>query len=421
MSSPGTVGEERRIPAVRPGSTVAFVPLRSRRDGDEWLVGSLELGLAIAVPPVGVRAVELLGTGRTVAEASDVLATELGEEHDVLGFARELAETGLVASVDGVRVPPPRTRRATFPWLRPDHTRFMLSRWLPVIAGALVVAAVAVPAVRPAYAPSYRNVLWTPDSALVLGTTVVVGWLLAIVHECAHLLAARAIGVPSRISLGTRLQFLVVQTDMSGIEVAPRRHRLTAYLAGVGTNLVVAAVATLSLPATDPAGVPHRVAAAVAMLALLPLAFECMVFMRTDGFFVLEDLTGCRDLHRDGAAYVRYLLRTGAARLPLGGVRSHPADPTVRLPARERRAVRAYAVVLALGTLACLAMLVTVALPVDLTLLARSVRRVETARGVGDVLDGALVIVALIGLQVLWCVTWWRRRKARQRPGQSFG
>jgi putative peptide zinc metalloprotease protein len=176
---------------------------------------------------------------------------------------------------------------------------------------------------------------------------------------------------------------------------------------------VVAAVATLLLPATDPAGVPHRIAAAVAMLALVPLAFECMVFMRTDGFFVLEDLTGCRDLHRDGAAYVRFLLRACVARLRL---RAHtrPDDPTARLPGRERGAVRAYAVVLVLGTLACLTVLVTVALPVDVTLLANSVERIASARGVADAVDGAVVVVALVGLQLLWCITWWRRRAGRR-------
>lgn len=413
MVSPDT---SALIPAVRPGSRVMFVPLRVRRDGDEWLVGSLELGLAVAVPSAGVRGVELLRAGASVAEASASLAAELGEEHDVLGFVRELAEAGLVASVDGAPVPPSKTRRATFPWLRPPHVRFMLSPWLPVVAGAVVVAAGVVLGVHPAYAPSYHSVLWTPDSALVLVTTIAAGWLMALAHEGAHLLAARAIGVPSRISLGTRLQFLVVQTDMSGIEVAPRRHRLTAYLAGIGTNLVVAAVATLLLPATDPAGAVHRIAAAVAMLALVPLAFECMVFMRTDGFFVLEDLTGCRDLHRDGAAFVRYLLRARSRR---NGVR--PDDPTARLPVRERRAVRAYAAVLLVGTAACLAVLVTVALPVDVTLLARSVERIANARSVGDVMNGIVVIVALVGVQVLWCVTWWRRRRSRRRSGQSFG
>lgn len=402
------------MPALRAGSRVTFVPVRTRRDGDEWLVGSPSLGLAVAVPRAGIRAVELLGAGATVASASASLTAELGEEHDVLGFVQELASTGLVASVDGVPVPAPPTRPATLPRLRPDHVRFMLSPALPVLACAIVAAAVAVLAMRPAYVPGYRNVLWTHDGALVLVTTVVVGWLLALVHEGAHLLVARAIGVPSRISLGTRLQFLVVQTDMSGIEVAPRRHRLTAYLAGVGVNLVVAATAILLLPATDPGGVPHRIAAAVAMLALAPLAFECMVFMRTDGFFVIEDLTGCRDLHRDGAAYVRHLLRSGTSWVRR---RARADDPTERLPVRERRAVRVYAVVLAAGTLACLTMLVAVAIPVDVTLVARSVSRLSGARDAADVLNGALVIVALVGVQVLWCVTWWRRRSRNRALG----
>ncbi|MET7432646.1 hypothetical protein ABZT16_27255 [Streptomyces flaveolus] len=79
--------------------------------------------------------------------------------------------------------------------------------------------------------------------------------------------------------LGTRLQFLVVQTDISGIELAPRRHRLTAYLAGIATNLAFASAFALATLAVD--GTPRRILAALALLSLVLGTALCLVFLAT--------------------------------------------------------------------------------------------------------------------------------------------
>ncbi len=79
--------------------------------------------------------------------------------------------------------------------------------------------------------------------------------------------------------LGTRLQFLVVQTDISGIELAPRRHRLTAYPAGIATNLAFASAFALATLAVG--GTPRRILAALALLSLVLGTALCLVFLAT--------------------------------------------------------------------------------------------------------------------------------------------
>jgi putative peptide zinc metalloprotease protein len=113
-----------------------------------------------------------------------------------------------------------------------------------------------------------------------------------------HLTTARAAGVPGRISLSSRLQFLVAQTDVSGIWVRPRRTRFTVYLAGIAVNLAVAATAILLLAAVDPVGLPRRLLAATTVLSLVMIPFQLMVFMRTDLYFLIQDLTGADNQHR---------------------------------------------------------------------------------------------------------------------------
>ncbi|MFG2726320.1 hypothetical protein [Streptomyces canus] len=380
--------------------------LDSRPDGDEWIVGRRATGRFVALPEVGKQALDLLGQGLTPAEVGERLRARTGDDVDVPDFVEALLGLGFVAEVDGRVIdqePPP---TPTLARIRPRHVRWLLSPAVPVAVAALITVTLLS---RPPVPIDYRTLLWSSHGSAVLALGAAVGWSLLLLHECAHLLTARATGVAGRMRLGTRLQFLVMQTDISGIELAPRRHRLTAYLAGIATNLTAASLAALAAGVTT--GTPRRVLAAVALLALLPLPFQLLVFMRTDLYFVLQDLTGCRDLFGDGVAYTRYRARRLLRRR---GRRTDDRDPSLGLPVHERRAVRVYSVVLVVGTTLCLAFFAAVTLPADLTLFARAVVESGTGRSAWDRLDGIAVVVTLGGLHALWLRTWWRGRRLRR-------
>ncbi|MGW7421287.1 hypothetical protein ACWGJB_14635 [Streptomyces sp. NPDC054813] len=425
-------------PRIEPSTRVLLHDLGTRRDRDEWIVGRMATRTFVALPAAGARAVELLGQGLSVARTAELLREETGEELDITDFVRDLAALGFVARIGDRPVADAVPPRASLPWLRPRAVRLALHPALAVLVAVLLTAAVAVLVRRPDLVPGYRDLLWSPHGSLVLLTGAAAGWALLFAHELAHLVTARAAGVPGRMRLGTRLQFLVMQTDISGIELAPRRHRLTAYLAGIALNLSVASVLVLVLALTDTGTTVHRVLAAALLLALLPLPFQCMVFTRTDLYFVLQDVTGCRNLYGDGLAYARYrvrrLLRAPQFGAPHSGVphsgaphpgaphssAPHPAatgDPSTRLPPHERRAVRLYSVVLVIGTVACLAFMAAVTLPADLTLLVRAARGLGPDHGLARNADSAAVLVTLGGVNVLWLVTRWRNRRARRSTG----
>ncbi|MGA5104439.1 hypothetical protein ACPCC3_12475 [Streptomyces cellulosae] len=398
-------------PRVGPDARVALHELSVRRDRDEWIVGRMATRTFVALPPAGARAVRLLGEGLSVARTQERLRADTGEEFDIADFVTDLAALGFVARIDGRPLPDPAPPRASLPWLRPRHVRFALHPVLPVAVAVLLTAALVTLLLRPGLLPGYRDLLWSPHGSVVLLSGAAAGWTLLLAHELAHLVTARAAGVPGRMRLGTRLQFLVMQTDISGIELAPRRHRLTAYLSGIALNLSVASALVPVLAATDPASTAHRLSAAALLLALMPLPFQLMVFTRTDVYFVLQDLTGCRDLYGDGLAYARYRCR----RLLRSRAHKGEDDPSARLPRHERRAVRVYSVVLVVGTAACLAFMAAVTLPLDIALLARAVRGLAPGNTPAGYADSAAVLVTLGGVNVLWLVTKWRDHRSRRR------
>ncbi|AZM75779.1 hypothetical protein D1J63_12960 [Streptomyces sp. KPB2] len=402
-------------PRIGPTTRVVLHDLAVRPDRDEWIVGRMATRTFVALPAAGARAVELLREGRSVTRTEETLRAETGEEFDIADFVGDLTALGFVARIGDRPVPDVEPPRASLPWLRPRHVRLALHPVLPLLVGALLAAALVVLVRRPDLVPGYRDLLWSRHGSVVLLSGAAAGWALLLAHELAHLVTARAAGVPGKMRLGTRLQFLVMQTDISGIELAPRRHRLTAYLAGIALNLSVASSLVLVLAATETGTTAHRLLAAALLLALLPLPFQCMVFTRTDLYFVLQDLTGCRDLYGDGLAYARYRFRR-AVRPVRRGPRTEAArdDPSSRLPAHERRAVRIYSVVLVVGTAACLTFMAAVTLPVDLALLARAVRGLGPEHGLAGNADAVTVLVVLGGVNVLWLVTWWRNRRSRR-------
>ncbi|MFG2294820.1 hypothetical protein [Streptomyces sp. NPDC048603] len=375
-------------------------------------MGRVASGRCVALPDVGKRAVELLDGGMTVDLVTTALVEETGEEFDVLDFVDALIGLGFVAEVDDGVVPSPQLPVPTFPGIRAVHVRWMLNPLVPLLVGLFVLAALAVIVSHPDVSLGYRELLWNERGTPVLILAAVAGWVLLFLHEFAHLAVARAAGVPARIRLGTRLQFLVMQTDVSGIELAPRRARITTYLAGMGSDLTVFAAAALFAAATAPSTVAHRILSAVSLLALLMLPFQLLVFLRTDLYFVLEDLVGCRDLHGDGLAYARHRFRRLCRALARrSAVR---VDPVPGVPASERVAVRAYAVVLVLGTAGCLSFLALVTAPADVTLLAQAANAVTGGHSWTDRLDAAAVLALLGGGHLLWLMTWIRGRRVKK-------
>ena len=105
----------------------------------------------------------------------------------------------------------------------------------------VVVAAIVVAVTQPSLAPRPRNVFFT-TSFVVVELTIVFGQLpLSAIHELAHLLAGRRLGLASRIRLSNRFYFVVFETTLDGLVGVPRRQRYLPMLAGMGADVVAMA------------------------------------------------------------------------------------------------------------------------------------------------------------------------------------
>ncbi|GAB3145489.1 hypothetical protein [Microbispora hainanensis] len=395
---------------TRARAEVRLRDLAFRRDGDQWIVGRPGGEDFVAVPYEGMRAIRLLSAGATVEETERRLHAETGVHLDVRGFVRVLGELGFLDEPGGPVALP---RRPTFPWLRPEHVRWTLHPLVHLLVAVLVAAGIVTAVARRDTLPGWHDLLWNAHGTLVLASQIAAGWTLIFLHETAHLSTARAAGVPGRIRLGTRLQFLAVQTVVSGVWLAERRVRLTVYLAGMAVDAAACSAALLLTAAVG----RHPALSLVALTSLTMLATQFLVFMRTDVYFLLQDLSGCRNMYGDASAYVRHLA--------LRSLRRPSPDPLAGLPRRERRSLRAYAALLVVGTTACLGVAFAVTGPATLTLLGRAANTLIAPADPLAALDAAAVLLSVVAFQAVWARAWWRRhgprvrRALRRRAGQD--
>jgi putative peptide zinc metalloprotease protein len=395
-------------------STIRAHPLSMRADHGSWIIGRADTGNFVQVPDVAHRILLLLRGQSTVGQVNDKLLSEGYEPVDVADFIEDLADLDFIDAIDHHQLPQPDPRPPSLPWLKPRHARWTLHPTTALAASMIIVAGIGCLAARPDLVPTYRSLVWSRWSGIVLAGNMAIAWVLIFLHEFSHLATARAAGVPARLSLGTRLQFLTAQTDVTGVWTQPRRIRLTVYLAGIVVDLVTAALGLIVLVSAG-SGMPaiaSRIIGATILLAVLSLPVELLVFMRTDIYFLLQDLTGCMNLYSDGSDYFWYLIGIAAYRARLRA--DQPADPSLELDLRERRAVRIYSVVLPLGTVACLAVAIVAELPAAVLLLSRVASNLTATSPLAR-LDNGAVIALTAGFLAVWIRTWWQRHGQQVR------
>jgi hypothetical protein len=392
---------------------VAVRPFVEYREGESVTIGDPGRGVFVSIPVEGVEILRMLGAGQTVGEAACSFARAHGETADMDDFLAALAAQGFLTRWDDAAGPPaPTTPKAPAVGRR----RVALGRrvfGVPALAGygAVVGVGVALVASDPGVIPGPKVLVFHQHVAAMLAALVAIRLVAVLVHEIGHMLAAWACGVPARIRAGHRLWFLVAETDMTGVWLAPKRSRYLAFLAGAIIDAVSAAVLIAVVWANRRGWVAlsplfAQFARAVLFEYLLGLLWQCCVFMRTDFYYVLATALDCKRLLADTEDLARNWLARRRGR--------RPAIDQSAIPSAEMRGIHAYLAIWLGGRLLALASLALVTLPV----LAGYVTQVtNTATGANphnntiDILTIAAIGLAFQGGGLLtWIISLYRKR-----------
>lgn len=379
-------------------------------DEGESEIGRPETGVFIALGAEGAAVLRWLAAGIPLASVAERFRDQFDGDVDIVDFVREISGCGFVRSVDGhLLVDETEAVEGNRGWrllgnLPPHRVSWLLSRPARALYVLVWLTLPLLLVTRPVLFPTAEDAVFGPGLLTNILALTVLGWLLAFLHELAHLVAVRARGSEATLDLSHRLHIVVAQTDMTAVRALPRNERYAPYLAGMTWDATV----LLAISLLAAVGWTAPLTQAAAYVLIMSLLFEFALFLRTDVYYVLTNALRLGNLAGDSRRWLLNLwsgfLRRDA-RYDLSGV-----------PARELRWVRWYAVPAAAGVVLALAQFTFLGLP----LLAAFVTQASAGlhQGVGSVdfwsSVGTLALVAAqFGLLGLGMLREQRRRRSR--------
>jgi hypothetical protein len=384
----GDQADTSEHPVLTPVEPLRFHALTYLEDRGEVTVGRLDEGSFVVLPPDGAALLHQLEDGLSCQQAARWYASTYGEELDVADFVADLDALGFLRHDSGPYAPPPPVR-----WQRLGQAVF--SRVAGALYIALLVCAGAAMWRHHAVQPRPQNFFFIHYMS-VLVLAVFVGQVpLILLHESAHALAGRRLGLRSTLSIGRRLHYVVFQTTMDGLVSVPPRKRLLPILAGMLTDLGVLCVLTLiatALQRSDGSfGLAARYCLALAFLTLLRLAWQLWFFLQTDVYFLVVTVLGCVDLQTTAKQVLRNRIDRRLGRRPT-------YDPQLWHP-RDRAVARWYSVLIAAGYGFMLLSLVAFVLPMVGRLVTTVVARLlgNGDHGSAGLLDSILMLLFTLG------------------------
>jgi putative peptide zinc metalloprotease protein len=332
-------------------------------EGAETIFGRSDIGVFLVIPTEALVILDELAARKTVGEAQAAFQSRYGEQADMEEFLGYLERKGLVElatpGAESRPVPVPiRFHLAHFPETLAQQLFSKTS--IRLCLGIIAVALTAI-FLDPGVLPSWQALYIHKNMAVMTFVLTILYYTAVLLHEMAHLIAARAVGVVSRFGISHRLWFLVAQTDMSGLWAVPRQKRYLPILAGPLVDATSASLLVILLfgfrrgwwVLSDSVQLVGR---ALLFIFILGLLWQCFLFVRTDLYYAVSNFFGCKNLLGDTEALLRAML---GRLLPFISPRDAPD-----IPARELRVVKAYIGIWLLGRVVALAVLVLVYIPI---------------------------------------------------------
>lgn len=347
---------------------ISVQPFTRQADGEETIIGRVETGVFLAVPSEAIELLDELAQGRTIGEVSDGYEQRYGETPDLEDFIQILETKGIVKPVapgdNGAATASasPQVKRVRYHFSNFPHRLAQRIFNLPtVVVGCAVIALALAASIRnPSLLPGPRD-LYFPDRRTLTWTILILASYATIfIHELGHLVAARAVGINSRLGISHRLWYLVAETDLTGLWSVPKRQRYLPLLAGSLIDTVSGSLLLLLMFAQGQGwlALPTlavRVARGMMFTYMMRVLWQFFLFVRTDFYYVIASIFNCRNLLKDTEGF----LRNQVARI-LPFVR--PVDQS-EIPERERRVIRFYSILWVVGRAFALTILFTVTLP----------------------------------------------------------
>jgi hypothetical protein len=365
----------------------------SRRENGIFIVWTESKSNFVELPPESFEVLLLLKKGLSLAEVLKVLKEKYGEQCDVLDFVSELIQNGFVKSIDGIRLPSETNRKVTFSFIKKKHVGWIYSKPLFFLYAILMLFALVILVLNPSYMPTYQDFFFSENYLVSILLSIVSVLVLVFVHELAHLVAGKSVGVNGYFSVGMRLFYPVAETNLTGLWSVPRKRRILPFLAGMLNDALIISLVLILFWLSDygiiaSSNFPFSFGKFLILILFYGIMWQFLFFVRTDVYFIFSTLTGARNLYGDSWHLIRnkVLSLIGRKTIPLA------------LSPNELRVVKVYSLFMLAGTVFSVATFVYFGIPILIEIFGESISQMMIF-GSADFIQGALLF-ALTSLQI---------------------
>lgn len=286
---------------------ISLRPLNIRKDKKHYIVEDAVTEEFYEMPEVCIEAIGLINDSMPMDRIDGILKERFPQEDvDILEFVNQLLELGLVSELDGeeIALDAKAQGHSGYEWIPAGIGHFFFNRFTSKMYLGLLAASIILLILNPQLFPAYKDLfvfdLMMKNVAAILGIT----FLLVLLHEVGHVLAVRSEGLPAKIGLGHRLFFVVLETDMSQVWKLPAEKRNKLYLAGMYFDITVLFIALAAQFFTPKDFIVAGLLKLVVLDTFIRLVYQAAVFMKTDLYYVIENLTGCYNLMENGRNFL---------------------------------------------------------------------------------------------------------------------
>ncbi|MEH7356042.1 hypothetical protein V7150_21150 [Neobacillus drentensis] len=290
-------------------SHLMLVPINIRKDKKHYIVEDKDSGEFYEMPEICIDAINLMNQGDRLGEIERKLKGKYpDDEVDILDFAGQLLELELIGEIEGVKVEKKIHLKEAkgFLWISPKIGRLFFNKFTYPLYISLFVINLILFISKPSLIPHHEDIFVFDIMVLNVILWMTFTFFLVLIHEFGHILAIRAYNLPTNLEIGHRLFFVVFETDMSSIWKLAPKDRNVLFLAGLCFDTVTLFISLVcQLVFSNESGIIMGLTSLAVFDIFMRISFQCCFYMKTDLYFVFENVSGCYNLMENANQTIR--------------------------------------------------------------------------------------------------------------------
>ena len=292
-------------------SKITLLPLAIQKDKKHYIVEEPISGDFFELPEISVDAIKRMEKGEALVAIEKALKSSYPEEDvNIIEFVEQLVELGLVQEVDGERVDRKKVKQAKsvsgaggFLWIPYWVGRLFFNKMMNKVYLLLLVSNILMVVLNPEFFPHYKDVFLFDSMVLNIMSYLLISMVIIFIHEFGHVLAIRSYDLPAKLSIGNRLIFIVFETDLTQAWKLKPKQRNMLYLAGMSFEQIILFL-SFSIMLLFPDAIFAEVLSIIVLDIFIKFIYQCCFYMKTDVYYVVENVTGCYNLMESGKIYL---------------------------------------------------------------------------------------------------------------------